>query len=377
MALGLEVLDLMPDAVIVSGPDGAMQFVNRMAETLFGYARADLIGQPIEVLIPARFRTTHRAQRNAYAAGPRVRPMGPGLELTALREDGTEFQVEISLAPFDHDRETYTVAALRDVTERKLLERKARELAKAEEEIRERDQVLTIASHELRAPVGSMQLQVGMLKRAATEAADELNHLRERMGNTAADLNGMSERVGKVERYSRRLARLIDDLLEASHAGGMKLKLEDVDLADLVREAVDGMREEVERRGSRLDLSLAGPVVGRWDPARIEQVVANLVLNAAKFGKGLPIMVSVDATPAHGRLAVADRGIGIALEDQGRIFERFERAVAAGGVLGLGLGLFIARQIVLAHGGAIRLASAPGEGSTFTVDLPRTSASAS
>jgi two-component system, LuxR family, sensor kinase FixL len=133
----------------------------------------------------------------------------------------------------------------------------------------------------------------------------------------------------------------------------------------------------VERRGSRLDLSLAGPVVGRWDPARIEQVVANLVLNAAKFGKGLPIMVSVDATPAHGRLAVADRGIGIALEDQGRIFERFERAVAAGGVLGLGLGLFIARQIVLAHGGAIRLASAPGEGSTFTVDLPLTSASAS
>ncbi len=371
-ALGFELLDLMPDGVIVSGPDGSAQFVNRVAEAMFGYTRAELLGKQIEVLIPSRFRTSHRSHRDTYVAGPRVRPMGVGLQLTALRKDGTEFPVEISLAPFESGGETYTVAAIRDVTERKRLEEQGRALAKAEEEIRERDQVLTIASHELRAPVGSMQLQVGMLKRAANEAADELNQLRDRMGSTAAELNGMRHRMGNVERHSRRLARLIEDLLESSHAGAMKLKLEEVDLAEVVGEAIDGLREEVERTGSRLTLALVGsPVVGRWDPVRIEQVVANLLLNAAKFGRGEPITVSVGGDADQGWFAVADHGVGIAPEDQDRIFERFERAVADGGVLGLGLGLFIAREIVRAHGGTIRLVSAPQKGSTFTIELPR------
>jgi len=371
MAQDFDILDLMPDAVIVSDGDGVIQYVNRMTETLFGYERAELVGQQIEVLIPSRFRTGHRSHREAYFEAPRVRPMGVRLPLTGLRKNGTEIPVEISLAPFTANAAMYAVAAVRDVTERKLFEEKARQLVKAQEEIRERDQVLTIASHELRAPVGTLQLQVGMLKRAAVEAANELNHVRERMGNTAAELNGMRERMGTVEHHARRLARLIDDLLEGSHPGRLILKLEDADLAALVHETVDGMREQVERTGSRLMLRAETPVVGRWDPARIEQVVANLVLNAAKFGEGKPITVSVEGDPERARFTIADQGVGIAPDDQERIFGRYERAVAAGGVLGLGLGLFIARQIVQAHGGAIRLASALGSGSTFTVELPR------
>jgi len=371
VAVGSELLDLMPDAVIVTGPDGSMQFVNRVAETLFGYAAAELVGKQLEVLLPSRFRKAHRAHRNEYFAAPRMRPMGVALQLTGLRKDGAEFPVDISLAPFSFGAETFAIAAVRDVTERKRLEEQARQLAKAEDVIRERDQVLTIASHELRAPVGSMQLQVGLLKRAAMEAADELNQVRERMGNTAAELNGMRERMGKVERYSRRLARLIDDLLESSQKGPMPLKFEDTDLTELVRDAVDGIREEIERTGSRVTLVGGMPVIGRWDPTRVEQVIANLLLNAAKFGEGKPITVSVNGDLEYGRFAVADQGIGIATEDQKRIFERFERAVEAGGVLGLGLGLFIARQIVQAHGGTIALESAPGRGSLFTVALPR------
>jgi signal transduction histidine kinase len=112
-------------------------------------------------------------------------------------------------------------------------------------------------------------------------------------------------------------------------------------------------------------------LVGRWDPTRVEQVVANLVLNAAKYGNGNPVHVSVDGDRERGAFSVTDHGIGIAPADQERIFERFERAVAEGGVFGLGLGLFIARQIVAAHGGTIRLESVPGTGSTFTVELPR------
>lgn len=180
MGLDFELLELVPDSVIVSGRDGSIEYVNRMTETLFGYARAELLGKQIEALIPARLRTAHRTHRDEYFAAPRVRPMGLELQLTGLRKDGTEFPVEISLAPFTFNAETYAIAAVRDVTERKRLEEHSRQLAKAEEEIRERDQVLTIASHELRAPVGSMQLQVGLVKRAAMQGADELSHLHER-----------------------------------------------------------------------------------------------------------------------------------------------------------------------------------------------------
>ncbi len=145
-----------------------------------------------------------------------------------------------------------------------------------------------------------------------------------------------------------------------------------MDLADLVREVVDGFREEVERHGSRLSLTVSEtPVIGRWDATRVEQVVANLVLNAAKFGAGKPIAITVAGDDERGRLTVTDQGLGIKPEDQARIFGRFERVEAPGGALGLGLGLFIASQIVHAHGGDIHLESTVGVGSTFTVDLPR------
>ncbi len=219
--------------------------------------------------------------------------------------------------------------------------------------------MLTIASHELRAPVGSMQLQLGMLQRAATDTVD--------------DLNAMRERMARIDRNARRLARLVDDLLDVSHIrfGELPLRFEETDLADLTREAIASLREEVERSGSQLTVRAEAPVQGRWDPVRIEQVIANLLLNAAKFGRGKPITVSVDGDPDRARVAVADEGVGIAPEHHERIFERFERAIATGGAVGLGLGLYIARQIVQAHGGAILLRSSVGAGSTFTVDLPR------
>jgi PAS domain S-box-containing protein len=359
--VAVSVLEFMPDAVLLVSPDGRITFVNRTGEALFGYDRTELVGQPVEVLIPAPLRDAHRTERSGYVAAPRVRPMGLGLELRALAKDGREIAVEISLAPFRVGAQTLTIAAVRDVAERKLLEEGARRAKEAEEEVRQRDEVLAIASHELRGPVGIVQLQVSRLERAAAE--------------TIRDLTAMRERMQKVERNARHLGRLVEDLLDVRQGHTQVLRLEELDLSELTRDTVDRLREELERMGAHVTLHAPRPVPGRWDQLRIEQVITNIVVNAAKYGQGKPIAVSVEGDDALARVLVVDQGIGIATEDQARIFEKFERAPpTAELVRGLGLGLYIARQIVQSHGGRILLRSSTGSGSTFTVELPRATA---
>ena len=371
--MDLQVLDLMPDVVILCDRAGSIRHVNRTIQTLFGYEPAELVGAPIDVLIPARYRAAHSMQLESYFAAPRARPMGLGLELTALRKDGHEFPVDISLAPLQIGGDTYSIAAVRDITERKTLEQRERQLRAAEEEIHNRDKILAIASHELRTPVGSMQLQVGLLQRAATATATELNAIRDRTGGAAKELDSIRDRMVKLEGHARRLGRLIEQLIDSAHVrfGQLPLRVEDTDLTQLTHEAVASLRDEIVRTGSELTVHAEAPVPGRWDPIRIEQVIANLLANAAKFGQGKPITVTVEGDPDRARVSVEDQGPGIARDDHERIFEQFERATTAGSVLGLGLGLYIVRQIVQAHGGAIRLRSSLGSGSTFTVELPR------
>jgi two-component system, LuxR family, sensor kinase FixL len=369
----LQLLEFMPDAVIVCDREGSIRYANRTTQALFGYEPAELVGRPLSVLVPDRFRAKHAIDMDSYFAAPRVRPMALGLRLVALRKDGSELPVDISLAPLQVGAEAYVIAAVRDISERRALEEREKQLKTAEEEIRHRDQVLAIASHELKTPVGSMNLQTRMLQRVAMQTASELNAIHERTGFAAKELDSIRGRVAKLESYSRRLARLIEQLVDSAHIhyGSLPLKVEDADLAELAREAVASLQDEVARSGSTVTILADAPITGRWDPIRIEQVIANLLLNAAKFGKGNPIRIAVDADPIAARVSVMDEGSGIAAEDQVRIFEQFERAAAAGGALGLGLGLYIARQIVLAHGGAISVRSAVGSGSTFTVELPR------
>ncbi len=357
--MDLAVLEFMPDAVLVTTGDGTIRFVNRAAEQLFGHARADLLGRPIEALIPARSRSSHRLARQAYAAAPRVRPMGLGLDLRALARDGHEIPVEISLSPIQLGTELCTIAAVRDVTERKRLEERERAAERAEQEVRQRDEILAVASHELRAPVGTVQLQVDLLQRAAADAVE--------------DLGAMRDRMNRIARSAGHLARLVEDLLDMRQlrASALPLRIEELDLVELAREAVDRLREQVERTGAALSFHGPTPVRGRWDPLRMHQVVTNLLVNASKFGRGEPILVSVEGDGARARLAVADRGIGIDVKDHDRIFERFAQAASPEEVRqGLGLGLFIVRRIVHAHGGRVLLRSALGEGSTFTVELP-------
>ena len=345
--MDLSILESVPDALVIVDGTGAIVYLNGSAEQLFGGLRDELRGAPVESLLPERLRAMHRVHRAGYQAAPRRRPMGLGLDLAGLRRDGTEFPAEISLAPVEIDGRPGTIVAVRDVTERRRVEEKARLWKRAQEELRERDEFLSIASHELRTPIAALQLQLQLLQRAARRAVDD-------------PPRDLAQKLGLLERQTRRLTLLVNDLLDVSRMrlGWLALRREAVDLA------------EVARAGSQLIRELT-TAPAQLDRLRVEQVVANLLANAAKFGRGRPVTLRVWPEEESAVLVVADQGIGIAPEHQARVFERFQRAVSGQNFGGLGLGLYVARQIVEAHGGTIELQSSEGAGSTFTVRLPR------
>jgi PAS domain S-box-containing protein len=229
----------------------------------------------------------------------------------------------------------------------------------AQEAIRLRDEFLSIASHELKTPLTSMQLAVQTLQRTI------------RQGQMPTP-ERLSDRLVIVGDQSKRLTRLINELLDISRitAGRLELEVTPTDLAALTHHVAAQFHEELALAGCPLTLHADTPVIGTWDAARIEQVITNLLTNSMKYGKGQPIEIIVDTADGAARLQVRDQGIGIAPEHLERIFERFERAVAPGRFGGMGLGLYICRQIVEAHGGTIRAASRSGQGATFTVTLP-------
>ncbi|MEO8431863.1 MAG: ATP-binding protein [Acidobacteriota bacterium] len=236
----------------------------------------------------------------------------------------------------------------------------ARLYGEAQGAIRVRDEFLSVASHELKTPVTTLQLQIqSLLRRLGAEPElpeDEL-----------------AMRLTGAERQVDRLTQLINELLDISRitGGRLDLQIEDVDLAAVVREVAGRLEQSIEDAGCTLALRNLEPQRGQWDRLRLDQIVTNLLSNAMKYGAGKPIEIVLGGTPSTVQLEVRDRGIGIDSEDQARIFERFERAVSGRHYGGLGLGLWIVRQIVEASGGTIAVRSAPGEGSVFFLQLPR------
>ncbi|MFY2558459.1 CHASE domain-containing protein [Corallococcus terminator] len=254
---------------------------------------------------------------------------------------------------------TRAQANARDSAERASAEQ--RRLAdEAQAAVRIRDEFLSVAAHELRTPLTALKLQLQLLFRQL--------HQREPL-----DLGRLERGVETCERQMTRLAKLVDNLLDVSRlsSGKMELQLESLELGELVRELAHRFEMEAQTVNVRLDVDAPAPMTGRWDRLRLEQVITNLLSNALKYGHGAPVEVHVVGDEKEARLEVRDRGIGIAPEDAERVFDRFERAVSSRHYGGLGLGLYITRQLVEAHGGRIFLESHPGQGTTFIVVLPR------
>jgi signal transduction histidine kinase len=225
--------------------------------------------------------------------------------------------------------------------------------------VRLRDEFLLVASHELRTPMTSLTISLRTLQRA------------EEAGGCANPAL-MSQSVELAARQGARLNRLIGDLLEVSRieADRLSIKPDPLELGALVRDVVDRLAAELARSSCPVSVHASGPVIGIWDRSRLDQVVTNLLSNAMKFGQGKPIAISVGAADGIARMTVTDAGIGVDPALQARIFDRLQRGVSANNYGGLGLGLYISRRIVEAHGGSIRVESRPGAGATFTVELP-------
>jgi signal transduction histidine kinase len=237
----------------------------------------------------------------------------------------------------------------------------ARLFQEAREAVQVRDEFLSVAAHELKTPLTPLRLKLHRMRQVA------------RGPEGVVDSRALLAHLEVVERQVSRLDRLVDGLLDVSRIGAGKLELEweDVDLAEVVREVVTRFEPQAAKAECVVSVrSPPWPVVGRWDRLRLDQVVTNLLSNSLKYGAGKPIELAVDADHGHALLSVRDQGIGIEPGNLSRIFDRFERAVSERHYGGLGLGLYITRQIVEALGGSIEARSTPGEGATFVVTLP-------
>jgi len=342
-------LDAVPALVLIAH--------DREARTMTGSRAAHELLRTEPDLNPSRTGesppTHFRVYRDGVELGPTELPTQAvarsgrpwrGAELDLVFDDGTRRRLLGNAEPIHGEagQVVGAVSAFIDVT-------------RLSEALRVRDVFLSIASHELKTPLTALKLSAQALRRAAAD-----------------DGKASARAADQVDQQVSRLATLVNTLLDVSQLNEGRIRLEptEVDLADLARDVAGRLAGDAAVAGSEVVVEASAPVVGRWDRIRVEQVATNLLSNAIKYGGGKPVVVRVEADAGLARLTVIDRGMGIAPAEQGRIFERFERTEGARGHGGFGLGLWIARALVEAHGGSISVESDAGAGAAFRVQLP-------
>jgi PAS domain S-box-containing protein len=337
------------------GLDGRLQRVNRRFREILGHDERVLAGLTFAEVTHPDDRALDAEQVERLVAGAID---GFAVEKRCVRRDGSTAWVSltVALARDRARRPTHFIAAVEDIAARKVAEADLREA------VRIRDEFLQIASHELRTPLTSLRLQIESLQAALDRGAEGDGKL--------------AHKAEAALKQTARLAALVDGLLEVSRLGAEApaLELRDGDVTEVAAAVVARHGPEAARTGTALTLSAAGPARARFDRARLELAIGQLVANAVKYGARKPVEVRVAAEGGLVRIAVRDEGIGVSPEDRERIFDRFARAVPASHYGGLGLGLFLARRVAEAHGGRIGVESAPGEGATFVLELPAGSA---
>jgi PAS domain S-box-containing protein len=374
------LMEAAPDAILEVDGDGNIVLMNIIAERIFGYSRDELLGRPVDVLVPDALRGRHAAHRHNYGVHPLTRPMGNGLNLQAQRKDGHLFPVEISLSPVRTGATTHTMAIIRDVTERQesareiqaLHDRYAAELTETNRqlEVRAREveranrlksEFLASMSHELRTPLHTI---IGFSELLAEGLEGPLSERQLRF-------------VNHIRRDSQHLLELINDILDLSkiEAGRLELRVENIDVRQALDEVVASVRPLAQSKHLHLEIVMPELPMVQADRIRVKEIFYNLLSNAVKFTpeKG-SVWVEGQAIAGGLQFSVRDTGIGIAADEQQFIFEAFHQVgnTTKGVREGTGLGLAITKRLVEQHGGRLTVESAPGKGSKFSFTLPFT-----
>ena len=375
-----ELLDAAPDAIIEVDKHGRILLANAATEIIFGYSREELVGQPVEILIPESARGAHTAHRSQYWSNPHPRPMGRDLTLYALRRDGSRFPVEISLSPVHSEDGLRVGAIIRDVTERKRAELEFRsledrfnreltatniELQRRNDEVERANQLksefLASMSHELRTPLHTI---IGFSELLAEQIQGPLNEKQRRF-------------VEHIHRDSQHLLELINDILDLTkiESGKVELRIEPFDATAALEEVLGSCRPRAATRSIVIASTVPLGTLLLADRLRFKEVLFNLMSNAIKFTPaGGSIAVSAAPANAEGfrAISVRDTGVGIPANQHEAIFDKFHQvgSTVRGVREGTGLGLAITQQLIEMHGGTIGVESAPGAGSCFTFTMP-------
>jgi PAS domain S-box-containing protein len=331
--------------------EGRVASWNPGAERIKGYRPEEILGQSF-----SRFFTPEDVAQQKPARELEIAAAEGHFaeESWRVRKDGSRFWASVVITPI-RDPSNHLmgfVKITRDMTERRNAEDERLRSMQAAEAIRLRDEFLSIASHELKTPLTALQLQLLNIQEQAK-----------------TDDPRLERNMDRARRLAARLGQLVEALLDVSRiaTGGLKLNL---DLSDAAREVVERLGDSATAAACELSLRSAGPLQGRWDRLRIDQVLMNVIANAIKYAAGQPIQVSLTCESDIAAVEVRDGGPGIPTGELSRIFERFERAASARHYGGMGLGLYVARQITEAHGGTIVASNLPEGGACFRISLP-------
>jgi PAS domain S-box-containing protein len=355
------LLEFAPDAILGIRADGRIELANSQVETLFGWERDELLGQPVEILVPERFREVHEGHRAGYFRAPRTRPMGAGLDLYALRRDGSEFPCEISLSATEYSDGIVAVAAVRDVTERNRFEGELRDAnAELERANQAKDRFLASMSHELRTPLNAI---LGFTGTLLMELPGDLNEEQQRQLET-------------VQANGRHLLSIINDLLDVAkiESGKVEIRLEPIDCAQVVDEVVTGLQPLAVEKGLSFEVEMPpGSTEVQSDRRALSQILINLVNNAIKYtdAGGVRLEVGENGRDGGTSFRVIDTGRGIKPEHREKLFEAFEQLgdSATRRYEGTGLGLYISRRLAELIGARLSAEGEYGQGSTFTLEI--------